>query len=88
MRYTYWAVGIVAYIAVFLVLNDRVREACTAASCVHGWYSKFNGVEKAQAIAWLVLAPIAAWLVSRALFEVIPTRWGLRRAHSRFRVVK
>ena len=67
VRVLFWASFVVMYLAVFGVLNERVREACTAAACKHGWYSKFNGTEKAEAIGWLVLSPVAAagiyWLV-------------------------
>ena len=88
VRILFWASFAALYVVVFGFLNQRVREACTAAACTHGWYSKFNYVEKAQAVGWLVLAPVAAAGVYWLCFVHLPGRLRLRRAHQHFTVVK
>ena len=76
------------YLAGVGYFNERVRESCVAASCKHGWYSKKNYPEKAQAIGWFVGGPIALGGIYWLTFVKVPAKMKSRRAHSRLKVVQ
>lgn len=47
---------LVIYIIGFFIANQAVGDACTHGNCIHGWYSKYNYIEKFIALLW-VLSP-------------------------------
>lgn len=58
------------YVAGCVRLNQAVANACTHGNCIHGWYSKYNGTEKALFFAWMIGFPLAVAGIRAAIRQI------------------
>ena len=61
---------VLVYVGGCFTLNQAVADACTHGNCIHGWYSKYNGTEKALFFTWLIGFPLAIAGVRAAIRQV------------------
>lgn len=61
--------AILMYPAGCVVTSGMVRDACFHPNCIHGWYSKYNTMEKAIALAWAFGFPVVLLAFDLALRE-------------------